>query len=144
MAQYIACPGPMFKGYYSFAEALQAARQYLGLTFYIEPEEVKPYSEIAKTSPEQVIKAQAEEIAKLQQQLIQKTEKTQSLNTEIEMNLLKQKVNILEARNRQLIQKIQKENPNLHRNYEAFKARILDTSWKDCIQLVSNQFLEFE
>lgn len=71
VAKYIQIPKPIFKGYYSFAEALTAARESFGVKeFTIEPEEVKSYSEIANTNAEQLIRAQGEVIAQLQKQVM--------------------------------------------------------------------------
>ena len=51
---------------------MNTAREHFGLnSFYIEPKEVKTFSDMARTNPKQTIKAQEEVIAKPQQQLIQ-------------------------------------------------------------------------
>ena len=53
MRKYIQCPSPVFKGYYSFSEAMNSAREALVLnSVYIEPEKVKTFSDMAKTNPE--------------------------------------------------------------------------------------------
>ena len=74
VAKFTQCPNPIYKGFTSFADALKTAREHFGVKneFYIEPEEVKNFSEAAKTNPEQLIKAQEELIAELQGQLVQK------------------------------------------------------------------------
>ena len=93
---------------------MNIAREHFGLnSFFIEPEQVKTFSEIAKTSPEQMIKAQEEIIAKLQQQLIQSGKDTQHIQSQIENNILKQKIKILEAKNVQLIQRNEKKDEKL-------------------------------
>ena len=55
-----------------------------------------------------MIKAQEEIIAKLQQ-LIQSGKDTQYIQSQIENNILKQKIKILEAKNVQLIQRNEKK-----------------------------------
>ena len=39
--KFINCPNPLWKGYFSFKEALDNAREALNFNFFIEPEEVK-------------------------------------------------------------------------------------------------------
>ena len=149
--KHIQCPSPYFKGFPSFQEAMDTAREHFGLTnFYIEPEEVKTFSEIAKTSPEQLIKAQEELIAKLQQQLMQsgkdtQYKDTQYVQTQIENNILKQQIKILEAKNIQLTNKLEKkETVFINRNYDCFKARMLDLPWRQTLKPVLDQFKEYE
>ncbi|CAH1444412.1 unnamed protein product [Lactuca virosa] len=147
--KYIECQNPLYKGCCSFQEAMNIAREHFGLnSFFIEPEQVKTFSEIAKTSAEQMIKAQEEIIAKLQQQLMQSGKDTRYIQSQIENNILKQKIKILEAKNVQLIQRNEKKDEKLktaiYRNYECFKARILDLPWRQTLRPVLDQFKEFE
>ena len=147
VAKYIQCPNPIFKGFTNFQAAIETAREHFGLkNFYIEPEEVKTFSEIAKTNPEQVIKSQEDLINKLQEQLIQQGKDTQSISLKIENSLLKQKIAILEAKNTQLLQRLEKKEDKqiVNRTFESFRTRILDTPWKQCLKPVTERFPEFE
>ncbi|KAK9065404.1 hypothetical protein SSX86_016787 [Deinandra increscens subsp. villosa] len=144
VAKYINCYGPIYKGYYSFAEALKAARDHFGVdSFFIEAEEVPTFSEIAKINPEQLIKTQEDVIAKLQEQLIQQ-EKSTSIHVQLENNVLKHKITILEAKNTQLLQQLERKEVFINRDFNSFKARILDTPWKECFKKVTQHFPEFE
>ncbi|GJQ93600.1 hypothetical protein Tco_0004739 [Tanacetum coccineum] len=114
-----------------------------------EPEEVKTFSEVAKTNPEHMIKAQEEVIAKLQDQLIKSRKDTQyNTQIQIENSILKQKIKNLEAKTMQYQQKLEerekKTNIIIYRNYDSFKARILDIPWRITMQPAINQFPELE
>ncbi|KAK1429338.1 hypothetical protein QVD17_11546 [Tagetes erecta] len=62
--------------------------------------------------------------------------------------MLSQKVEMLEAKNAQLLQKLEKrerrENTSLYRNYDMFRTRILDTPWRRCLKPVIERFPEFK
>ncbi|KAI3815370.1 hypothetical protein L1987_15036 [Smallanthus sonchifolius] len=145
--KHIQCPGPIYKGYQSFSDALKTAREHFGIdSFYIEPEEVQTFSQITQTSQTQIIKAQEETIAKLQEQLLEQGKNKQSIQSLVEINILKQKVGILEANNTQLLQKLERKegSSSSSRSYDAFKARMMDTPWKTCLQTLIDQFPEFD
>ncbi|KAI3829486.1 hypothetical protein L1987_03611 [Smallanthus sonchifolius] len=97
VAKYIQCHGPIYKGYHSFSEALYTARSHFGLdNFFIEPEEVQTFSQVMKTSHEQIIKSQEEIIANLQRQLIQQGQNTHPIQDHIEYKfeqIISQKIN---------------------------------------------------
>lgn len=113
---------------------MKVAREHFGLnSFYIEPEEVKTFSDMAKTNDEQVIKAQEEVIAKLQGQLMKSGKDTQYIQAQIENSMLKQKIALLETKTtrlQQIIEERKETNTVLDRNFDCFKARILDLPWR--------------
>ena len=61
---------------------------------------------------------------------------------------MKQKIKVLEAKNVQLIQwnwkKYEKLKTTIYRNYECFKACILDLAWRQTLRPVLDQFKEFK
>ena len=79
-----------------------------------------------------LIKEQAETITKLQNQLEQKEKNTQYIH---EIDILKQEICFLKAKNIQLSHKIEikektkKDGPEIKKDFDSFRARILDIPW---------------
>ena len=130
VVKHIQCTDPLYKGFHSFSEAMTMARKHFGISeFFIEPEEVKTFSEVTQGDSTQIIKRQEEEIVKLQKQILQKENEKQILQKENENHTLQ--TARLQVENQKLRQQIVTlENPEpFHRNFDSFKARIIDIPW---------------
>ncbi|KAK1429589.1 hypothetical protein QVD17_11803 [Tagetes erecta] len=70
------------------------------------------------------------------------------IQTMPQASTFKVQVEILEAKNAQLLQKLEKrerkENTSLYINYDMFRTRILDTPWRRCLKPVIERFPEFK
>ncbi|KAJ0482744.1 hypothetical protein HanIR_Chr13g0657291 [Helianthus annuus] len=148
VAKHIQCPNPIYKDFIDFQKAIESARKHFRVSgFYIEPEEVQTFADMAKTKPGQVIKNQEELITNLQDQLVQQGKNTHSIQEKVENSLLKQKISILETKYRQVLQKASKKKETttvLNRSYDSFKARIIDIPWWKCLQPITDKFPEFK
>lgn len=156
--KFINCPNPSWKGYYSYKEALDNAREVLSLNFYIEPEEVKSFSQVASERPSEIISAQAElirslekQVLDLQNQLFLSNSKIQEIGKAIdtkdqEVLQYKRKNFDLNTQNYSLKQKIQKlgieeKSPF---NLEKLRARILDLPYSEALKPIFENLPELD
>lgn len=149
VAKHIQCIQPIFKGYYSFTEALKAAREAFGLNdYFIEPEETKSFSDITQTSPEQIIKAQEEMIAHLQKQLLEQGKNTETIVVQLENRILREKEKIMiekiDTLQRKLDEKEKQTNTMIYRDFDSFKARVLDIPWQHTLHPLFEDFPEIK
>lgn len=153
--KYIICEKPIFKGYYSFKEALNAARESLGLNFYIEPEEVKNYVDVIKQDPAKIISEQAEviknfenQVVIFQKEVLQYDLKCQGFLKQLEYKekTVETMERVIKGLNSQIVllkSKIETEESS-KRNFEQLKARIIDMPLNEVLKPVFNKFPDFE
>lgn len=163
---YILCDKPIFVGYHSFSEALEEARAHLGVNFFIEPEEVRPYADVAREEPSQLVKRLEDKNRKLEEQMLQLQTQThqqltflenQKIGAEKQRDTNNETVSIMEKMIKKLNNTIKELRTQLdeaslklqktkepNRSFINLKARILDLPSQKILQPLFEHWPEGE